>query len=89
MTLLKWARLWVDCESVSTVAELYLSEAVRCSAIIDKNVVRLNVCRSNKNGCGEVVLGGLNTTCVDITTAVKPFQSLQNVPCDIFDIRSL
>ncbi len=30
-------------ESVSTVAELNVAEAVRCTAIVDKDVVRFNV----------------------------------------------
>lgn len=43
VTLFEWARLWVDHESVSTVAELDVAEAVRCTAIVDKDVVRFNV----------------------------------------------
>ena len=68
MTLLKRARVWVDYESVATVAKLYFAEAVRCSAISDKNVVWFDVCRIIGNGI-RTRLGGLHNTCVDITTA--------------------
>lgn len=69
MTLLKWARVWVDHESVATVAKLYFAEALRCSAIVDKNVVRFDICRSIRNDV-RTRLGGSYDTCVDITTAV-------------------
>ena len=69
MTLLKWARVWVDHESVATVAKLYFAKAVRCSAIVDKDVVRFDVCRSIRDDA-RTRLGGLYNTCVDITKAV-------------------
>lgn len=69
MTLLKWARVWVDHESVATVAKLYFAEALRCSAIVNENVVRFDVCRSMRNDV-RTRLGDLYNTCVDITTTV-------------------
>ena len=72
MTLLRWARLWVDHENVSTVAELHVAEAVWCTAIVDQDVVRLNVCGLIRNGMTSC-LDGLHNTCMDITTAVKRF----------------
>ena len=72
MALFKWARLGVDDYGVSTVTELYFAEAVRCSAIVDKNVVRLNVCGLVRNSMKPCV-GFLHNTCVDITTAMKRF----------------
>ena len=70
MALIKRARLWVDDESVSTVAKLYFAEAVRCSAIVDKNVVRLNVCGLIRDAVTPH-LSDLHNTCVNITTAMK------------------
>jgi len=61
MTFLRWARVWVDHESVATVAKLYFAEAVRCSAIVDKNVVRLDVCRSIRKGVSFRLGGSLST----------------------------
>jgi hypothetical protein len=69
MTFLKWARVWVDHESVAAVAKLYFAEAVRCSAMVDKNVVRLDICRSIRNGV-RFRWRDLHNTGVDITTTV-------------------
>lgn len=69
MAFFRGARVGVNHESVATVAKLYLAEAVRCSAIIDKNVVRLDVCRSVRSGIW-FRLDGLHNTSVDITTAM-------------------
>ena len=69
MTLLKSARIWVNHENVATVAKLYVAEALWCNAIVDKNVVRFDVCRSIRKDI-RTRLGGLHNTCVDITTAV-------------------
>ena len=69
MTLLKWACGWINHESVATVAKLYFAEAVRCSAIVDENIIRFDVCRSIRNGV-RIRLGGFYSTCVHITTAV-------------------
>ena len=67
VTLLKWVCVWVDHESVATVAKLYLAEAMRCSAIVYKDVVRFDVCRSIKTGT-RTRLSNLQNTCVDIAT---------------------
>ena len=72
MTLLKWARVWVNHDSVATVAKLYFTEALWCNAIVDKNVVRFDVCRLIRNDV-RARLGGLHNTRVDITTAVQRF----------------
>ncbi len=72
MTLLKWACGWVDHDSVATVAELYFAEVDRCSAIVDENIIRLNICGSIENGV-TTCLDGLHNTCVDIATAMKRF----------------
>jgi len=69
MTFLRWARVWVDHESVATVAKLYFAEAIRCSAVVDKNVVRLDVCRSIRNDV-RFRLSALHNTGVNITTTV-------------------
>ena len=72
MTLFKRVRIWVDHESVSTVANLYVAKAVRRVAIVDQDVISLNVyglIRDNVTSC----LDGLHSTCMDITTAVKRF----------------
>lgn len=72
MALFEWARLRIDAENVSTIAEQYFAEAVGCSAIVDKDVVRLNVCGLIRNGVTSC-LGVLHDTCVDIATTMKRF----------------
>ena len=44
MAFFKRARLWVNNESVSAITKLYFAETVRCSTVVDKNVVRLDIC---------------------------------------------
>ncbi len=72
MALLKWARVWIDLEGVATVAKLYFAKTVLCSAIVDKDVVRFDVCRSIKRGA-RTHLSYLHNTCMDITTAMEGF----------------
>ena len=45
MAFFEHTGLWADGESVSAVTELDVFEAVRCGAIIDENIVGLDICR--------------------------------------------
>ena len=46
MTVLEWIRVWVDFHSVTTVTELDFTETavIRDIAVIDKDIVRFDVC---------------------------------------------
>jgi hypothetical protein len=69
MTLFEWARVWVDHESIATVAKLHFAEAVWCRSIVDKNVVRFDIYTSIRLGA-RIRPGALYNTCVHISAAM-------------------
>ena len=84
---LEWVRIQVDHACIPTVSQLHIIEASRIMAIIDEDIVGLDVCDSVRTSGDQEKATKL--TCVDIAPFVKCVECLKHVLSDKFDISFL